>query len=69
VFEPGRLAHVLRLAGDRAGWGGAPPAGRARGIAGHFTFGSYVAEVMEVSLDSATEFRVDRVVAAVDCGA
>jgi isoquinoline 1-oxidoreductase subunit beta len=68
VFDPGRLAGVLRLAADRAGWGTAPPAGRARGIAGHFTFGSYAAEVVEVSVDPAGEFRVDRVVAAVDCG-
>ena len=68
VFDPGRLAGVLRLAADRAGWGAPLPAGRARGIAGHFTFGSYAAEVVEVSLDPAAEFRVDRVVAAVDCG-
>ena len=68
VFDPGRLAGVLRLAADRAGWGAALPAGRARGIAGHFTFGSYAAEVVEVSLDPAGEVRVDRVVAAVDCG-
>ena len=68
VFDPGRLAGVLWLVGDRAGWGTALPAGRARGIAGHFTFGSYAAEVVEVSLDPAGEFRVDRVVAAVDCG-
>jgi isoquinoline 1-oxidoreductase beta subunit len=68
VFDPGRLAGVLRLAADRAGWGAPLPAGRARGIAGHFTFGSYAAEVVEVSLDPAAGFRVDRVVAAVDCG-
>src|SRR4029077_21216359 len=70
VFDPGRLAGVLRLAADRAGWGwGAPlPAGRARRIAGHFTFGSYAAEVVEVSTDRNGDFRVDRIVAAVDCG-
>jgi isoquinoline 1-oxidoreductase beta subunit len=68
VFDPGRLAGVLRLAAERAGWRTPMPAGRARGIAGHFTFGSYAAEVIEVSLDSAAEFRVDRIVAAIDCG-
>lgn len=68
VFDPGRLAGVLRLAAERAGWRTPMPAGRARGIAGHFTFGSYAAEVIEVSLDSAVEFRVDRIVAAIDCG-
>jgi isoquinoline 1-oxidoreductase beta subunit len=68
IFDPGRLAGVLRLAAERAGWSTPLPAGRARGIAGHFTFGSYAAEVIEVSRDPATEFRVDRIVAAVDCG-
>ena len=44
-----------------------PPAGRARGIAGHFTFGSYAAHVVEVSR-AAGGVRVDRIVVAVDCG-
>ncbi|HEX6107547.1 MAG TPA: molybdopterin cofactor-binding domain-containing protein, partial [Gemmatimonadales bacterium] len=44
-----RLAGVLRLAAEKAGWSAALPTGRARGIAFHFTFGSYVAEVAEVS--------------------
>lgn len=68
VFDPGRLAGVLRLAAERAHWDRPLPAGRARGIAGRFTFGSYAAEVVEVSLDPANGFRVDRVVAAMDCG-
>jgi isoquinoline 1-oxidoreductase subunit beta len=68
VFDPGRLAGVLRLAADRARWGTPLAAGRARGIAGHFTFGSYAAEVVEVSTDPNGDFRVDRIVAAVDCG-
>ena len=49
VFDTGRLAGVLRLAAERAGWSTPLPAGRARGIAGHFTFGSYAAHVVEVS--------------------
>jgi isoquinoline 1-oxidoreductase beta subunit len=68
VFDPGRLAGVLRLAADKAGWLSPLPSGRARGIAGHFTFGTYVAEVVEISPDAKRGFRVDRVVAAVDCG-
>jgi isoquinoline 1-oxidoreductase beta subunit len=68
VFDPGRLAGVLRLAADKAGWSSPLPGGRARGIAGHFTFGTYVAEVVEISRDEKRGFRVDRVVAAVDCG-
>ncbi|HTC23864.1 MAG TPA: molybdopterin cofactor-binding domain-containing protein [Gemmatimonadales bacterium] len=68
VFNPGRLAGVLRLAAEKAGWGTPLGPGRARGLAGHFTFGSYAAEVIEVSLDPTTEFRVERIVAALDCG-
>lgn len=68
VFDPGRLAGVLRLAADKAGWSSPLPRGRARGIAGHFTFGTYVAEVVEISRDEKRGFRLDRVVAAVDCG-
>jgi isoquinoline 1-oxidoreductase subunit beta len=68
VFDTGRLAGVLRLAAGKAGWGRPLEAGRARGIAGHFTFGSYAAQVVEVSRDPAGGVRVDRIVAAVDCG-
>jgi isoquinoline 1-oxidoreductase subunit beta len=68
VFDTGRLAGVLRLAAERAGWSGQLPAGRARGIAGHFTFGSYAAHVVEVSRDPGGTVRVDRFVVAVDCG-
>jgi isoquinoline 1-oxidoreductase beta subunit len=68
VFDTGRLAGVLRLAAERAGWSRSPPAGQARGIAGHFTFGSYAAHVVEVSRDPAGGVRVDRIVVAVDCG-
>jgi isoquinoline 1-oxidoreductase beta subunit len=68
VFDTGRLAGVLRLAAERAGWSGQLQAGRARGIAGHFTFGSYAAHVVEVSRDPGGTVRVDRFVVAVDCG-
>jgi isoquinoline 1-oxidoreductase beta subunit len=67
VFDTGRLAGVLRLAAERAGWTTSLPAGRARGIAGHFTFGSYAAHVAEVSRVGGG-VRVDRIVVAVDCG-
>ena len=68
VFDPARLKGVMMLAAERAGWGSRPPAGRARGIAVHYTFGSYAAEVAEVSVDSKNRLRVHRVVAAVDVG-
>jgi isoquinoline 1-oxidoreductase beta subunit len=64
--HPRHLA-TLQLAADKAGWDTPPPAGRARGIAVHESFGSVVAEVAEVSLEDGRP-RVHRVVAAIHCG-
>ncbi|MCC2632917.1 MAG: xanthine dehydrogenase family protein molybdopterin-binding subunit [Ramlibacter sp.] len=64
---PRHLA-VLNHAAEKAGWGARPlPAGRARGVALHESFGSIVAQVAEVSLDKG-QVRVHRVVCAIDCG-
>jgi isoquinoline 1-oxidoreductase subunit beta len=63
-----RMLAVLDLAAQKANWGNALPAGRARGIATHFSFDSYVAQVAEVSVEKDGTVRVHRVVAAVDCG-
>ena len=63
-----RHRGVLELAAQKAGWGKPPASGLARGIAVHASFGSYVAEVAEVSVNSYGEVRVHRVVCAVDCG-
>ncbi len=67
VFSTGRLAGVLRTAARHAGWGEALGPGRGRGIAGHFTFGGYVAYAVDVTV-AGGELTVDRVVAAIDCG-
>ncbi|MGD0428092.1 MAG: xanthine dehydrogenase family protein molybdopterin-binding subunit [Candidatus Acidiferrales bacterium] len=65
--QPRELA-VLDLAAQKANWGSPLPAGRARGIATHFSFDSYVAQVAEVSVEKDGTVRVHRMVAAVDCG-
>ncbi|MFY7865181.1 molybdopterin cofactor-binding domain-containing protein [Roseateles sp.] len=62
-----RHRKVLELAAAKAGWGQALPPGRARGIAVHESFGSWCAQVAEVSL-GAGHIRVHRVVCAIDCG-
>jgi isoquinoline 1-oxidoreductase beta subunit len=64
--SPRHLA-VLELAAARASWGGALAPGRARGIALHESFGSVVAQVVELSLQGGVP-RVHRVVCAIDCG-
>jgi isoquinoline 1-oxidoreductase beta subunit len=62
-----RHLGVLELVAAKAGWGAPLPAGRARGVAVHESFGSYVAQVAEVSVQDG-RIRVHRVVCAIDCG-
>ena len=62
-----RLRAAMDLAATKAGWGSPLPAGRARGVAVHESFGSFVAQVAEVSVEGG-RIRVHRVVCAVDCG-
>lgn len=63
-----RHLGVIELAAQKAGWGTPLPPGRARGIALAESFGSFVAQVAEVSVDPAGKVRVHRVVCAIDCG-
>jgi isoquinoline 1-oxidoreductase beta subunit len=63
-----RYRGALELAANKAGWGKPLPAGRGRGIAVGQSFGSFVAEVAEVSVGKDGKVRVHRVVCAVDCG-
>lgn len=63
-----RQRGVLDLAAEKAGWDRPLPAGVHRGIALTHSFGSYVAEVAEVSVAADGKPTVHRVVAAVDCG-
>jgi isoquinoline 1-oxidoreductase beta subunit len=66
-WKPARLRGVVALAAEKAGWGQPLPPGRFRGIACYPEFGTYVAQVAEVSVDAAG-VHVHRVVCAVDCG-
>ncbi|MCV2357004.1 xanthine dehydrogenase family protein molybdopterin-binding subunit [Paucibacter sp. B2R-40] len=63
-----RLRAVLEMAAAKAGWGKPAAKGIFRGIAVAESFGSYVAEVAEVSIGKDGTPKVHRVVAAVDCG-
>lgn len=62
-----RQAAVLKLAAEKFGWGGKPAPGRAWGMAVQEAFNTHVAQMVEVSV-AGGEFRVERVVCAVDCG-
>ena len=63
-----RTLKVLETAASKAGWGKKLPKGRGRGIAVHESFGSYVAQVAEASVNAKGQVTVHRVVCAVDCG-
>lgn len=67
-FYASRLAGVLKLAAEKAGYSETLPPGHGRGIAGHFTFGGYAAQVVDVIVDDNGDFRVTKVVGAVDVG-
>ncbi len=68
LAEDAPLRAVLEKAAAEAGWGSPLPDGRFRGLACHSTWGAtHVAHVVEVSV-SGGEFKVERVVSAVDCG-
>jgi isoquinoline 1-oxidoreductase subunit beta len=62
-----RERRVLDLAADKFGWGKPLPKGHAAGLAVHQSFGSYVAQIAEVSVEGKT-IKVHRVVCAIDCG-
>ena len=62
-----RASGVLKLAAAKAGWGRTARPGVAQGIAMHESFGSFVAQVAEVSMKNG-KVKVERVVCAVDCG-
>jgi CO/xanthine dehydrogenase Mo-binding subunit len=67
TWHTARMRGVLQLAAEKAGWKHPLPAGRFRGIACFACFSSYMAEVVEISMENGTP-RVHRVVAVVDCG-
>jgi isoquinoline 1-oxidoreductase beta subunit len=68
VYNTGRMSNVLMQAANLAKWGRKMPDNRALGIAGHFTFGGYCAQVAEVELINDKQFKVHKVFAAIDVG-
>lgn len=68
-----RHIETLKLVALKAEWDkplppGKPGERRGRGVALHEAFGSVVAQVAEVTVQSDGQFKVDRVVCSVDCG-
>jgi len=64
-----RAKGVLQLAAEQSGWGKSLPAGQGRGIALCTGFGSFIAQVVQVSVDKDGGVTPMQVWCAVDCGA
>jgi CO/xanthine dehydrogenase Mo-binding subunit len=63
-----RHKAILELVANRANWGSPPPAGRGRGIAVVFSYGSYAATAAEVSVARDGAIKVHRLVCGIDAG-
>jgi isoquinoline 1-oxidoreductase beta subunit len=66
-FDSARCKHALKTAAKNAGWGRELPAGHAFGLAVQYSFLSYVASVVEVSLIN-NKVKVHEVFTVIDCG-
>jgi isoquinoline 1-oxidoreductase subunit beta len=63
-----RAKTVLQIAAERSGWGKPLPAGQGRGIALCIGFGSFIAQVVQVSVDKEGAVKPAHVWCVVDCG-
>ena len=67
-IDTGRMAGVVEAAARGIEWGREMPQGAGLGIAGHYSFVSYVAVACEVAVENGA-VSVPRVCIAIDCGA
>ncbi|MBO0590182.1 xanthine dehydrogenase family protein molybdopterin-binding subunit [Cellulophaga sp. E16_2] len=66
-YDTARLKHVLKTAAKNADWGKKLPEGHAMGLAVHYSFLSYVASVVEVSVIN-DKVKVHNIHSVIDCG-
>lgn len=67
-IDTGRLRRVVELVAEKGRWGRSVPKGHGLGIAAHRSFVSYVATIVEVSVDDKGKLTVHQVDTAIDCG-
>jgi isoquinoline 1-oxidoreductase beta subunit len=67
-IDTARLRKVVEVVAEKGGWGRTVPKGHGLGIAAHRSFVSYIATIVEVSVDDKGKLAVHRVDTAIDCG-
>jgi isoquinoline 1-oxidoreductase beta subunit len=67
-IDTGRLRGVIETAAEGIGWGRTLPKGSGLGIAGHYSFVSYIAVAAEVAVADGGRLAIPRVDIAIDCG-
>lgn len=67
-WNTGRFRKVIETAKEKSGWGKSLPKGSGQGIAVHRSFLTYVACVVEVTVDSNNKIKIVKVDYVVDCG-
>lgn len=68
TYDSAKLKNVIHKVAELSNWYQAPTTGIFRGFACHFMFGSYIAQVIEISLDENNQFIVEKVLSVIDCG-
>src|SRR6195256_1493863 len=67
-IDTGRLRKVVELVAEKGRWGRSVPKGHGLGIAAHRSFVSYIATIVEASVDEKGKLVVHQVDTAIDCG-
>jgi isoquinoline 1-oxidoreductase beta subunit len=69
TIDVGRRRAVVELAAERSEWKSPLPPGRGRGLGVMYGWGTYVAQIAEVTCDPKSgAVHVDRLICAIDCG-
>jgi len=67
-IDTGRLRRVVEFVAEKGNWGRTVPKGHGLGIAAHRSFVSYIATIVEASVDDKGKLVVHQVDTAIDCG-
>ncbi|GIV36880.1 MAG: isoquinoline 1-oxidoreductase subunit beta [Cyclobacteriaceae bacterium] len=67
AYDPTRYINVIKTAAEMGNWGQQGVKGIFKGFGAHFSFGTYVAQVADVSVQNG-KVKVHKVYCAVDCG-